>query len=59
MEYDWRVLEAHISELEELEDDLLAAARTGDEKAKNVLSLLHRRLMEVRRRLLEMREGNP
>ena len=56
MSHDWRVLHAHILELEELEDDLLIAARTGVAQAREALVALHRHLMEKRKRLREMRE---
>ena len=53
MASDWRILDAHISELE---DDLLMAARAGVPEAKEALVALHRHIMEKRRRLREMRE---
>ena len=53
---DWRILDAHISELEELEDDLLLAARTGAAEAKEALVAIHRHIMEKRKRLRDMRE---
>ena len=53
---DWRILHAHVLELEELEDDLLMAARTGAAQAKEALVLLHRHLMEKRKRLRQWRE---
>jgi hypothetical protein len=56
MAADWRVLDAHISELEELEDDLLTAARAGVPEAREALVALHRHIMEKRKRLREMRE---
>jgi hypothetical protein len=55
MASDWRVLNAHISELEELEDDLLLAARTGAAEAKEALVVLHRHIMEKRKRLRDTR----
>jgi hypothetical protein len=56
MASDWRVLDAHISELEELEDDLLIAARAGVPEAREALIALHRHIIEKRKRLREMRE---
>lgn len=56
MASDWRVLDAHISELEELEDDLLMAARAGVSGAKGALVALHHHIMEKRKRLREIRE---
>lgn len=53
---DRRILDAHIAELEELEDDLLLAARTGVEEAKEALVAIHRHIMEKRKRLRDMRE---
>ena len=55
MVHDWRVLDAHISELEELEDDLLQAARSGAKEGKESLTILHRQIMEGRKRLRDLR----
>ncbi len=57
MATDWKILDAYIAELEELEDDLLRSARTGVEAAKAFLPALHLHIMEKRKRLREMR-GN-
>ena len=60
MATDWKILDAYIAELEELEDDLLRAARAaraGAEAAKTFLPALHLHIMEKRKRLREMR-GN-
>ena len=57
MATDWKILQAHIVELEELEDDLLRSARGAAETAKVFLPVLHRHIMEKRRRLREM-QGN-
>lgn len=49
-----RTLQAHILELEELVEDLLADARSGSSRAKDLMVHLHREVMEKRRRLRDL-----
>ena len=44
---------AHISEIEELVEDLLADARTGDLRVRSLAVHLHKEVMDKRRRLLK------
>jgi hypothetical protein len=55
MPLDWKILEAHISELEALEDDMLRMARAGLSQAREAVIQLHRNLMEKRKRLRELK----
>ena len=50
----WQILRAHILELEELVEDLLADARTGDDRSRTLVVSLHREVMEKRQRLKAM-----
>jgi hypothetical protein len=45
------ILRAHIAELEELRDDLLAKARNGHADAQGMLGKLHREAMSKRDKL--------
>jgi len=45
------ILRAHITELEELRDDLLAKAKNGHVEAQAMVSKLHREAMEKRDKL--------
>lgn len=45
------ILRAHIAELEELRDDLLAKAKEGHQEAQEMVSRLHREAMEKRDKL--------
>lgn len=47
----WQALQAHIVELEELVEDLLADARLGDRRSRDLVVHLHREVMEKRQRL--------
>ncbi|MBT3604280.1 MAG: hypothetical protein HOE48_07025 [Candidatus Latescibacteria bacterium] len=47
------ILRAHIAELEELRDKLLAQAKDGQVGAREMVSKLHREAMEKRDRLRE------
>ncbi len=48
-------LRAHISELEELVDDLLVNARQGSDSSKKLMVDLHREVMKKRERLRDLR----
>jgi hypothetical protein len=52
------VLHAHITELEELVDDLLVDARTGSIPARVLAVSLHREVMEKRHRLRGLKHKN-
>ncbi|MFT5365849.1 MAG: hypothetical protein ACI8V2_000791 [Candidatus Latescibacterota bacterium] len=45
------ILRAHIAELEELRDDLLAKAKNGQAEAQEMLGQLHREAMKKRGKL--------
>ncbi len=47
-------LEAQIVELEELVDGLLADARSGSHRARDLVVHLHREVMEKRQRLRDL-----
>ncbi|MDA0747675.1 MAG: hypothetical protein O2954_14225 [bacterium] len=49
-----QVLQAHIFELEELVENLLADARSGDCSARELMVHLHREVMEKRQRLRKL-----
>ena len=51
-----RTLQAHIVELEELVEDLLADARSGCAWSRDLLVHLHREVMEKRQRLRDLGE---
>lgn len=52
-----QALMAHIEELEELVDDLLANARSGSLRAQDLVVDLHREVMEKRQRLKNLAGG--
>ncbi|GEM_PF-5844332 len=52
------VLLAHITELEELVDDLLVGARTGSHSARDFAVSLHRDVMKKRHRLRGLKQNN-
>lgn len=54
---DWKILLAHVEELEALEDELLRSARGRGETSGPVLQALHRHIMEKRKRLRDI-QGN-
>ena len=52
------VLLAHITELEELVDDLLVGARTGSHSARDFAVSLQRDVMKKRHRLRGLKQNN-
>jgi len=50
----WQALQAHIVELEELVEDLLADARLGGNGSRDLVVHLHKEVMEKRQRLRTM-----
>jgi hypothetical protein len=51
-------LHAHITELEELVEDLLVGARTGSHLARDLAVSLHRDVMKKRHRLRGLKQNN-